>query len=179
MRRHILLRANRALLKVPSFAAHHANIAINLLSLVERLTTMPTSSSELNQFWIVEFAAKPPWSKAQQKEVEADEKDEDEEDDWRTYFDEPTSAAKDEPQLKSGRAYKLSVHHSLHSLPSHRAHFSYCWLALLPHLAAESALSARALTVLHRGVMPHMARPLRLMDWVSGCVDFGEWFSFW
>ena len=57
---------------------------------------------------------------------------------------------------------------------SYRSQFSACWLALLPMLSSSSSLSARALVVLHRGVMPRMNQPLRLMDWVAGCVDYGK-----
>jgi len=31
----------------------------------------------------------------------------------------------------------------------------------------------RALNVMHRGVLPHLTRPILVMDWVSTCVDFG------
>jgi len=46
-------------------------------------------------------------------------------------------------------------------------------MALLPHLSTSAALSTRALKFLHRGVMPHLNKPVRLMDWIGGCVDFG------
>jgi hypothetical protein len=61
---------------------------------------------------------------------------------------------------------------------SFRTQISSCWLSLLPVLSTSSSLSARALAVLHRGVMPHMNQPLRLMDWVAGCVDHGD-IVFW
>jgi U3 small nucleolar RNA-associated protein 19 len=37
-----------------------------------------------------------------------------------------------------------------------------------------TSLTTRALTVLHRGVMPHLTRAVLVMDWVAGCVDQGE-----
>ena len=35
-------------------------------------------------------------------------------------------------------------------------------------------LTVRALNVMHRGVMQHLTRAVLVMDWVAGCVDFGE-----
>jgi U3 small nucleolar RNA-associated protein 19 len=99
------------------------------------------------------------------------------EDDWRNFFD-------DEKQKKpsasepSTRLRRLTVHRSLHSLASHRAVFTRLWLRLLPRLSgnndAGSALSLRVLNVMHRGVMPHLTRAVMVMDWVSGCVDYGR-----
>src|SRR6266478_2250103 len=39
------------------------------------------------------------------------------------------------------------------------------------------ALSLRVLNVLHRGVLPHLTRPVMVMDWVGGCVDYGKFFN--
>ena len=99
------------------------------------------------------------------------------EDDWRNFFD-------DEKQKKSSgsepsmRLHRLTVHRSLHSLASHRAVFTRLWLRLLPRLSrnddAGSALSLRVLNVMHRSVMPHLTRAVMVMDWVSGCVDYGR-----
>lgn len=137
---------------------------------------MPTDASELNSFWVSELAQAPAPLKYQKKgdAVAADDEEEDseKEDDWRTYFDESTEEAP--ARNKAPRTHKLTILQCLHSLESHRAQFTSCWLLLLPHLSSSAPLSTRALNVLHRGVMPHMNRPIRLMDWVAGCVDFGR-----
>lgn len=136
---------------------------------------MPTDASELNSFWVSELSQAPPASKPQKKDdaaVNSDNEDSEKEDDWRTYFDEPLEAVP-VARNKAPRTHKLSILQCLHLLESHRAQFTSCWLMLLPHLSSSAALSTRALNVLHRGVMPHMNRPIRLMDWVAGCVDFG------
>ncbi|KAF8708010.1 CBF/Mak21 family, partial [Rhizoctonia solani] len=147
----------------------------NLLSFLERLKTMPTEAAELNAYWIIELGTKPPKT-PHGPNPPGDEPEEPtpaDQDDWRTFFDDAPSAKSATPKSNQARVHTLSTHQCLHSLSSHRAQFSACWMTLLPHIASSPSLAARALTVLHRGVMPHMDKPVRLMDWVGGCVDFG------
>ncbi|KAH7344510.1 CBF/Mak21 family-domain-containing protein [Rhizoctonia solani] len=150
-------------------------IAENLLSFLERLKTMPTEVGELNGYWIVEFGASPPKlsRNSKQQDGQPEEPIPIDEDDWRTYFDDAPPAKSATPKSNQPRVHTLSTHQCLHSLASHRAQFSACWMTLLPHIASSAPLAARALAVLHRGVMPHMDKPVRLMDWIGGCVDFG------
>ncbi|CAE6424430.1 unnamed protein product [Rhizoctonia solani] len=146
----------------------------NLLSFLERLKTMPTEMAELNAYWIIELGAKPPKIRGpKQQDDEPEEPTPVDEDDWRTFFDDAPSAKSVTPKSNQARVHTLSTHQCLHSLSSHRAQFSACWMTLLPHIASSAPLAARALTVLHRGVMPHIDKPVRLMDWIGGCVDFG------
>ncbi|KAF7305082.1 Ribosome biogenesis protein Noc4 [Mycena kentingensis (nom. inval.)] len=150
----------------------------NLLSILERLNTFPTDKAELNAWWVAELGAKPPKPKASKRgaaDSEDEENDEsaDAEDDWRKFFDEDTSAKeKSLPKNAGARLHTLSVHQSLHSLQSHRAVFTRAWLTLLPKISGENALR-KALGVMHRGVMPHLTRPVLVMDWVGGSVDHG------
>ncbi|KDQ13341.1 hypothetical protein BOTBODRAFT_160628 [Botryobasidium botryosum FD-172 SS1] len=152
----------------------HAEVAHNVLSFLERLKTMPTEASELNSFWITEFSTRPRSDAKKGAKSQDDASDEEDlEDDWRTYFDEPEQSSKSSAPARTPRIHTLTTHQSLHSLASHRAQFSICWISLVRKLSSSSALSSRALAVLHRGVLPHFNRPVRLMDWVGGCVDFG------
>ncbi|KAL0577303.1 Maturation and nuclear export of 40S ribosomal subunits interacting protein [Marasmius crinis-equi] len=160
----------------------------NLLSFLERLTTFPTEQAELNAWWVEELGAKPPKTKAR-KNTDSNESEEDEEppageeeeDDWRKFFDEDTTTKSASNKAKGpvGRVHTLTIHQSLHSLPSHRAVFTRAWLALLPKLsvpddpAGTKALVLRALNVMHRGVLPHLTRPVLVMDWIGACVDYG------
>ncbi|QRW19528.1 ribosome biogenesis protein [Rhizoctonia solani] len=147
----------------------------NLLSFLERLKTMPTEAAELNAYWIIELGTKPPKT-PHGPNPPGDEPEEPtpaDQDDWRTFFDDAPSAKSATPKSNQARVHTLSTHQCLHSLSSHRAQFSACWMTLLPHIASSPSLAARALAVLYRGVMPHMDKPVRLMDWVGGCVDFG------
>ncbi|KAG8985991.1 hypothetical protein FRB90_004314, partial [Tulasnella sp. 427] len=147
-------------------------VADNLLSYLERLMTMPTEAAEINAFWLPQFARSTSNEKAKPGSLPLPEEDDD---DWRKFFDEPdeTTASTPSDKQKKKRINSLSLVASLHALESHRVQFSNCWASLVPHLASSSALSARALSILHRGVLPHLTRPVRLMDWISSCVDFG------
>ncbi|QRV90731.1 hypothetical protein RhiJN_18749 [Ceratobasidium sp. AG-Ba] len=150
-------------------------VAENLLSFLERLKTMPTEVGELNAFWVPEFGTKPPKPTRGSKQLDDDQGEAIpvDEDDWRTFFDDGGEVPPKSSKSNAPRVHTLSTHQSLYSLASHRAQFSACWMALLPHIASSGPLATRALSVMHRGVMPHMDKPVRLMDWVGGCVDFG------
>ncbi|KZO94486.1 CBF-domain-containing protein [Calocera viscosa TUFC12733] len=167
--RWFFLREATELLQHMPPATPATPLSQNLLALLERLNTMPTVQKELNEFWVPELAAKPakPGASATGNGAE----DEPDPSDWLAFFDEPEPTA-EEREKPGRRTNKLSVLQSLHYLPSHRAVFSDCWLALLPHLNTP-ALASKALNVLHKAVLPHFTRPLRLMDWISGCVDHG------
>jgi U3 small nucleolar RNA-associated protein 19 len=161
------------------------NVAANALSILERLTTFPTEQTELNSFWVTELASKPPKPKQTSKKgsMNVDSSDEeeankDETDDWRKFFEDETSPNVDKTKGPSLRLHKMTIHQSLHSLGSHRAVFTRAWLMLLPRLSGRSknskALATRALNIMHRGVLPHLTRPLLVMDWIGECVDLGQ-----
>ncbi|EGN95534.1 hypothetical protein SERLA73DRAFT_113133 [Serpula lacrymans var. lacrymans S7.3] len=164
--------------------ASHPHLPTNLLAILEQLTTFPTDPSELNSWWVQELGAKPPKPKARNTSgdvVEEDEdmsSNEDDADDWRKFFDEDANAKNSGPIGIKGRMHQLTFHQSLHSLQAHRAVFTRTWLSFLPFLSSEStesykALTTRALNIMHRGVLPHLTRPVLVMDWVGACVDFG------
>lgn len=146
----------------------------NVLSILERLNSMPTNQAELNKFWIPSFSKPPPGFSAPVPEEGGD--DAEEKDDWRTFFDDNTEEDTTEPQAQAPhlRVYRLSTYQSLHSLSSHRVQFGQCWAALLPYLSSSSTLSMRTLQFMHHGVLPHINKPVRLMDWIASCVDFGK-----
>ncbi|KAI1790696.1 CBF-domain-containing protein [Ganoderma leucocontextum] len=158
-------------------------LAGNLLSILERLTTFPTKASELNAWWVEELGSGPSFAIIPAGECEEDGLLEepgvrDEEDDWRKYFDEPVAQAFERKKVSAARVHTLTLHQSLHSLAAHRAVFTKVWLVLLPRLslgpiASTRAFSLRVLNVLHRGVVPHLTRPILIMDWVSSAVDHG------
>ncbi|KAJ7043875.1 CBF/Mak21 family-domain-containing protein [Mycena alexandri] len=169
--------------------SEHPDLPANLLTILEGLNTFPTEKAELNAWWVSEIGVKPPKPRPSKKssgvddvssDEEADKEDAGEDDDWRKFFEEDTSAKDAEkPKIPGARLHKLTLHQSLHSLPSHRAVFTRVWLALLPKLSAvrdvatSKSLSQRALNVMHRGVMPHLTRPVLIMDWVGNSVDLG------
>lgn len=159
----------------------------NFLSILEKLSTFPTEQAELNEWWVSGLGSKPPKPKSANDGDDEDEpvpkEDEDEvEDDWRKFFeDEPVPQ---DTKQKSSRLHKLTIHQSLHSLSSHKAVFTRAWLTLLSRLAMtgreneeeqqeKKVLAVRVLNVMHRGVLPHLTRPVLVMDWIAGCVDHG------
>lgn len=154
---------------------------------MEKLTTFPTEPSELNAWWVDELGKKPPKPKNGKIDVvdgedeELDNVDnEDEQDDWKKFFDdEPNAKHTKKAAGVQGRTHQLTFHQSLHSLQAHRAVFTRTWLTLLPHLSsvptsANRMYMTRALNIMHRGVLPHLTRPILIMDWISACVDFGK-----
>jgi U3 small nucleolar RNA-associated protein 19 len=157
----------------------------NLLSILERLTTFPTSSSQLNKWWVSELGREPSQPKqrasAEREKSESSAEDEDTEDDWRKFFEDDRERELDS-KAPTSRLHKMTVHQSLHALTSHRAVFTRAWLSLLPQLSnvddPSKTLTIRALDIMHRGVIPHLTRPILLMDWVGSCVDHGEFDAF-
>ncbi|KAG6376235.1 CBF/Mak21 family-domain-containing protein [Boletus reticuloceps] len=162
----------------------HPNLPGNLLSIMEKLTTFPTGPSELNAWWVEELGKKPPKPKnGKADEVDGEDEElrdvenEDEQDDWKKFFDDDTNAKHTKKVVGvQGRTHQLTFHQSLHSLQAHRAVFTRTWLTFLPHLSSTSTgfnriLTTRALNIMHRGVLPHLTRPILVMDWISACVD--------
>ncbi|KAK0223868.1 CBF/Mak21 family-domain-containing protein [Armillaria fumosa] len=183
--RWFFLREAGTLLTTTS-TKEHPQLPINLLRILEDLTTFPTESSELSAWWVSELGAKPPKPKAAKKQDGEDDEGEEEpvgdaaEDDWRKFFDDDKTA-KDTSKTKTpgARVHTLTIHQSLHSLPSHRAVFTRTWLELLSRLSvaqdatATKALATRVLNIMHRCIMPHLTRPMLVMDWIGACVDYG------
>lgn len=169
-------------------STEYPNLAVNLLSILERLSTFPTEQNELNTWWVEELGTKPPKPKASKRGPSDGDSSEDEEnvkmgddednDDWRKFFDEePTKTADGKAKGPSARLHQLTIHQSLHSLPSHRAVFTRAWLTLLPRLSTAGNVeknTTRALNLMHRGVLPHLTRPILVMDWIGACVDMGK-----
>ncbi|KAL1742577.1 CBF/Mak21 family-domain-containing protein [Schizophyllum fasciatum] len=165
------------------------DLPINLLTILQSLTTFPTEQSELNSWWVPELGAKPPKPKkvkgSADEDSDADEAKpaegdmDDGDDDWRKFFDDEPTEKDGKTLAATARLHSLTIHQSLHSLSSHRAVFTRAWLALLPRLnvrgdpALSRALAVRALNVMHRGVLPHLTRAVLVMDWIAACVDYG------
>lgn len=173
----------------------YPNVALNLLSILERLSTFPTEQGEINAWWVEELGSKPPKAKKSKKagadadessseDEKADEENDGETDDWRKFFDDEPTSTEDGKQKASVRLHKMTIHQSLHSLSSHRAVFTRTWLSLLPRLSVQGnpektkALATRALNLMHGGVMPHLTRAVLAMDWIGACVDIGPPSSF-
>ena len=160
----------------------NAHVPENLLSILERLESFPVTQPELKSCWVEELLTKPPKPKKRTPtgpeldDLGTDDESDSIKDDWRKFFDDVEKPKK--PSEPSIRLHQMTVHQSLYSLASHRAVFTRLWLRLLPRLSDDertgSALSLRALNVLHHGVLPHLTRAVMVMDWVGRCVDYGK-----
>ncbi|GJN89024.1 hypothetical protein Rhopal_001998-T1 [Rhodotorula paludigena] len=141
----------------------------NAISILESLSTMPTASSELNEW----FCATPT-IKAAPAASSKKRKAEDERPDGSTGIFDSSSESESEPeiikQLNSQQRKKNLP--ALLSLVAHRRAFQDCWLAILA-LPIKEQDSKRVLIMLHRQVLPHMTEPRRLMDWLVDCSDVG------
>lgn len=116
--------------------------------------------------------------KKDKKDGDEGSDNDDDDDDWRKYFEEEP-AAPETPKAKAPgvRLHQMTIHQSLHSLASHRAVFTRTWLLLLSRLSKSEdgdKLAVRVLNIMHRGILPHLTRPVLVMDWVSACVDYGK-----
>jgi len=163
---------------------NNPSLVANLLSILERLKTFPTRFSELNSWWVEELGSQP--SELEKRPLHEEDNvwssgdEEDPGDDWRIAFENDKTNTKPTPESKplTARLHKLTIHQSLHSLASHRAIFTRTWITLLSRLSdvddSNRTSSVRALAVMHRGVIPHLTRPVLLMDWIGSCVDHGK-----
>lgn len=179
---------NSASLAQHSLLSSNPQIPSNALLVLEKLTNMPSTPSDLKQWWVEGLGAEPSALRSLSGVVDLNGEIADEQistDDWRAYFDDTPKDPK-ETKLGKRRLHTMTIHQQLHSLAAHRAVFTKCWLSLLPQLSSPARgcdgrfkeenvlLLTRALSVLHRGVMPHLTRAAMVMDWVTECVDFGE-----
>ncbi|GAA5885679.1 hypothetical protein JCM6882_007524 [Rhodosporidiobolus microsporus] len=150
-----------------------AHLIPNTISTLESLTTMPTSPSELNEFFCATPSAKSA-SSSNSKKRKASDIDDPRADGSTGIFDSSSDEAESEPetvkQLNSAQRKKSLP--ALLSLVAHRRVFQDCWLAILAMPIREED-SKRVLVMLHRQVLPHMTEPRRMMDWLVDCADVG------
>ncbi|GAA5940013.1 nucleolar complex associated 4 [Sporobolomyces koalae] len=143
----------------------------NAITILESLTTMPTSAAELNEF----FCATPVIRKAEKitskKRKAVDERPND---GSTGIFDSSESESESEPELIHQLNSQQRKKHlpTLLSLVAHRRAFQDYCLAILA-LPIREEDSKRLLIMLHRQILPHMTEPRRLMDWLVDCADRG------
>lgn len=186
---------NRAVLDKNPF------VLANAIAILEKLQNIPQTGSKSvldgldgNSFWVDCLSTVPKRS----KDVGNEDSDEDdhkttedaaEEDDWRKFFDEdPKPSTTTGPVRRHRRIHAMNIHEQLHSVQAHRAVFTKCWLTLLPLLSTSQskshgekadprdAIVTRVLDIMHHSVLPHLTRPILVMDWIAGCVDYGSSF---
>lgn len=168
--------------ELPTVTSNSLALLERMKDLIETQAVSPApskKSASTYKVWITEFTA----SSAETPSLTEAEPEDEKEDDWRTFFDTPVADANESaPTAKGQRVYKLSISKSVLSPAAHNAQMSATWLALVPSLMTSKELSSRALTVLH-GVVAgpqsgqdgakRFKQPIKLMDWIAGCVDHG------
>ncbi|GAA6062902.1 hypothetical protein JCM10212_004351 [Sporobolomyces blumeae] len=143
----------------------------NAITVLESLTTMPTTAHEINEF----FCATPVIRKAEKltskKRKAVDERPSD---GSTGIFDSSSSESESEPELIHQLNSQQRKKHlpTLLSLVAHRRAFQDYCLAILA-LPIKEEESKRLLIMLHRQILPHMTEPRRLMDWLVDCTDRG------
>lgn len=144
------------------------SLATNLLHYLEHLTTMPTESHELNQFW----TGQPPktdYRKRRGSQKSKKSKKVKVINDGSTGIFDDSSDEEGEEEVQDIKPPKS---HPLLSLRSHQKAFSECWISFLSLGLIESEIK-RILSILHTQVIPNMIDPKILMDFLVDCTDLG------
>lgn len=182
----ITIFASSRILTSPSSSSRISATALeNILSLLERVAGIPSASSAIGNWWVEAFSRRP--TKLSQGDYETEHETattstNQEEDDWRKFFEESSAPDPTASNTPSARLHTLSIHEHLYSVASHRAVFTRAWLSLLSTLSfvtseRSKAFALRILTIMHRAVIPHLTRPILVMDWVGSCIDYGSFVS--
>ncbi|BGP15787.1 hypothetical protein JCM10213_005731 [Rhodosporidiobolus nylandii] len=147
-----------------------AHLIPNAITVLESLTTMPTASSELNEWFCATPSAKLAGGNSKKRKAE----DDDPRADGSTGIFDSSSEEESEPETVKAltSAQRKKSLPALLSLVAHRRAFQDAWLAILA-LPIREEDSKRVLVMLHRQVLPHMTEPRRLMDWLVDCADVG------
>lgn len=139
--------------------------------------TMPTSSSELNEWYCATPVAKAANSSRKRKAGDSD--DDDPRADGSTgIFDSSSEEGDSDAEAAASVAKSLARKGNKRNVPkllslvAHRRAFQDCWLAILG-LPMREEESKRVLIMLHRQVLPHLTEPRRLMDWLVDCAEVG------
>lgn len=146
----------------------------NTITILESLTTMPTSPSELNEWFCATPVVRTSTSNGSRKRKADDPRADGSTGVFDSSSEEEDSEAEAAERVVKSLARKGNKRNvpKLLSLVAHRRAFQDCWLALLG-LPIREEDSKRVLIMLHRQVLPHLTEPRRLMDWLVDCAEVG------
>ncbi|KAG2211667.1 hypothetical protein INT47_008764 [Mucor saturninus] len=142
-------------------------VARNVFAILEGIRTMPTESSEIDEFWTVnpnKYDPKP--EKPKGDDLLGDEgllSDSDTE--------EPEQKVDTTGMSKKQKA-SIKRKHPLLQLRVHKRGFSDCWVSLL-RLPLTEEMYKKILLILHKRILPHMAEPKILMDFLTDSFNVG------
>ncbi|KAL0077617.1 CBF/Mak21 family-domain-containing protein [Phycomyces blakesleeanus] len=154
-------------LKGPS-TDEQAIMAQNVFSILDAIKSMPTEESEIDEFW------------TQNPEGEKEDKDGDNEGEFGEDDDNLEDViggglSGDEGEEETTRKLtkkERKAKHPLLQLKVHKRSFSLCWIAMLK-LPLTEEIYKKTLLVLHKRVLPHMAEPKMLMDFLTDSYNQG------
>ncbi|KAG1175479.1 hypothetical protein G6F70_004098 [Rhizopus microsporus] len=136
-------------------------MASNVLSILENISTMPTDASEIDEFWTV--------NPAQYENDDNNKKTKSEDDE---ILGDEGLLSDDEQPLTEENDQKKKRKHPLLQLTVHRRGFSDCWLAFLK-LPLTEEMYKKILLILHKRILPHLAEPKLLMDFLTDSYNVG------
>ncbi|KAG2173710.1 hypothetical protein INT43_005130 [Umbelopsis isabellina] len=126
----------------------------NTFAVVEGIRTMPTSSSEVDEFWCGH--PDPAYEAKVKAEPDAFADSSDEEED------------EDTTETKQGEGRK----HTLLRLSTHKKALQNCWLAFMK-LPLPNDIYKKTLLIMHKRIIPHMTDPRLLMDFLTDSYNAG------
>jgi U3 small nucleolar RNA-associated protein 19 len=152
------------------------------------LTNLPKLKADLNTFFIPTLSepptsqsgpsgsAKKPKSKKGKAKQELDATP-----DWMAFYESGSEGEDDEP-VKAGtkrriRTSHMSIHASVHSIPSHQTVYTTLWETVLGQVRLDDIWIRRVLVGLHgeKGILGNMKaeRRVRFTDWLGSLIDGG------
>lgn len=160
------------------------------------LTNLPKVQDDLNTFFIPSLARPPSSSdeasgskkqkgvKGKSKKGKGKESDLDGTPDWMAFYESDDEEDEDKAAgpVKAGskrrvRTSHLSIHASVHYIPSHQTVYSTLWETVLSRVKLDDVWIRKVLVGLHgdRGILSNMKseRRVRLTDWLGNLVDGG------
>ncbi|KAI8138044.1 CBF/Mak21 family-domain-containing protein [Fennellomyces sp. T-0311] len=141
-------------------------LAKNVFSIIEPITSMPTETAEIDEFFI-EF----PQIKAA---IAATKKNDGNDDESAMVLgDSGLVSDEDEDESPERQTKKMEKKKApVLQLDQHKRVFQMCWIALLK-LPLSEEIYKKTLLMLHRRILPHLKEPRFLMDFLTDSYNVG------
>jgi U3 small nucleolar RNA-associated protein 19 len=161
----------------------------NLMNQLVPLTNLPKVKADLNTFFIPTLS-EPPASqsgpsesaKKTKKSKKGKDKEVDATPDWMAFYESGSEGEDDDEPVKAGtkrrvRTSHMSIHASVHSIPSHQTVYTSLWETVLGQVTLEDLWIRKILVGLHgdKGILSNMKaeRRVRFTDWLGSLIDGG------
>ena len=153
-------------------------LAYNVFGMVDGITSMPTESSELDEFYI-ELPEIKKYMALKKKGGNGDDMEEDE--DALLLGDSGLISGEEEEEEDNSKE-KVSKKKDRKKTPvlqldHHKRVFQSCWIALLK-LPLTEEIYKKTLLILHKRILPHLREPRFLMDFLTDSYNVGKYSYF-